>query len=108
MYRIQTSGFFLRRRVHHESSVYVTTSSSWSRSILFCKIYLLTLVGYAVIDPRVEQQRVYLGTKIVSASFMPWHEFRGTRTILPLQLLSLFGVLDRWQSRQLTFVCAEL
>ena len=69
--------FLPRRRVHHESSVYVTTSSSWSRSILFCKIYLLTLVGYAVIDPRVEQQRIYLGTKIVSASFMPWHEFRG-------------------------------
>ena len=43
----------------------------------FVKYYLLTLVGYAVIDPRVERQRICLGTKIVSASFMPWHEFRG-------------------------------
>ena len=45
--------------------------------LIFVKYYLLTLVGYAVIDPRVERQRIYLGTKIVSASFMPWHEFRG-------------------------------
>ena len=65
-------------------------------------------MGYAVIDPRVEQQRVYLGTKIVSASYMPWHEFRGMWTTLPLQLLYTFGVLDRWQSCQLTFVRAEL
>ena len=65
-------------------------------------------MGYAVIDPRVERQRIYLGTKIVSTSFMPWHEFRGMCTTLPLQLLFVSGVLDRWQSGQLTFVRAEL
>ena len=65
-------------------------------------------MGYAVTDPRVEQQRIYLGTKIVSASYMPWHEFRGMCTTFPLQLLFVFGVLDRWQSCQLTVVRAGL